>query len=51
MNEEKKLPRCKCGAALWSCDEVDYKTCNRCLDRMAERERERREFEYYHPQG
>lgn len=47
----EELPRCKCGGVLWSCTEVDFNACNRCLDRMAERERERREFDYYHSEG
>lgn len=30
-------------------DEIDFKMCNRHLEAMAERDQERREWEYYHP--
>lgn len=43
------ISKCKCGKALWSNTEQEFKACNACLDDMAERERERREFLYYHP--
>lgn len=37
-----------CGKPLYYRDELDFKTCNRCLDRQYEQSQERREFEYYH---
>lgn len=45
-------PLCReCMRALWSRLEQEFKTCNYCLDDMAEREHRRREFIYYHPPG
>lgn len=40
----------RCNDFLWSQTEKDFRMCNRCLDRMAEREQERREWDHYHPQ-
>ncbi len=39
---------CKCGAYLFTDTERQYGLCNRCADDEADRERERREFEYWH---
>lgn len=49
MSDEKNEPRChKCQAHLWTDIEREFKQCNRCLDREATREQERREWIYYH---
>ena len=41
--------KCRCGRPLFGENEQNFGSCNRCLDRMAERESRRREWDYYHP--
>lgn len=39
----------KCGAWLLSEIEIDTNCCETCADRLYEQDRERREWDYYHP--
>ncbi len=38
-----------CGEPFQDIEGQQYYYCINCLDRQAEREKERREFEYFHP--
>lgn len=43
-------PRCKqCGYPLIEEIELDYETCQHCLETMAERTRQRSEWDHCHP--
>jgi len=40
----------ECKEEVFSEIECDLLICNRCADRMYQKDQERREFEYYHPE-
>lgn len=44
------VPRCQhCNSSLWSDDELDFNTCNPCLESQYERSQAQQEWDYYHP--